>query len=309
MTGDDDLNDRLDDLMGGPIDSARPLATPKAPPEHYAPRDWTEGCPKCGGTGQFRGYSGRVLGQCFACKGKGSNTYKSSPEARAAGRTSYAARKERRENETAAIADEWRANNAARWEWLQRASASNARRGGTFDWPDKVIEGIAKYGEPTANMIATIDRLMMKDAERAEQRAAAAPRVDGRKIEHAFAVARERAARPGMLGIWTKPMVLRVNETDLSFQPGSIGSQWEHMIFVKAGERKLGHIADGRFVRKFACTDADQDAIVSACNDPLTAAKAYGKAYGRCMVCSRTLLADGSIEAGIGPICAEKYGW
>jgi hypothetical protein len=26
-------------------------------------------------------------------------------------------------------------------------------------------------------------------------------------------------------------------------------------------------------------------------------------------VCGRTLTNDGSIERGIGPICAENYGW
>ncbi len=42
---------------------------------------------------------------------------------------------------------------------------------------------------------------------------------------------------------------------------------------------------------------------------PLTLeeAKAYGKLYGVCIVCSRTLTDEGSIEAGIGPICAGKF--
>jgi len=34
----------------------------------------------------------------------------------------------------------------------------------------------------------------------------------------------------------------------------------------------------------------------------------YGRLYGRCMVCGRTLTDEGSIERGIGPICASK-GW
>jgi len=42
--------------------------------------------------------------------------------------------------------------------------------------------------------------------------------------------------------------------------------------------------------------------------DPLAAAVKYGKLTGRCCSCSRELTADGSIEAGIGPICAQKFG-
>lgn len=42
--------------------------------------------------------------------------------------------------------------------------------------------------------------------------------------------------------------------------------------------------------------------------DPLTAAKKYGKLSGRCCSCGRDLTDPDSIEAGIGPICAGKFG-
>lgn len=38
----------------------------------------------------------------------------------------------------------------------------------------------------------------------------------------------------------------------------------------------------------------------------LEIAKKYGALYGRCMICGRTLTDEGSIEAGIGPICAGR---
>lgn len=42
---------------------------------------------------------------------------------------------------------------------------------------------------------------------------------------------------------------------------------------------------------------------------PLTLeqAKEYGKLYGQCIVCARTLTDEESIAAGIGPICAGKF--
>ena len=39
----------------------------------------------------------------------------------------------------------------------------------------------------------------------------------------------------------------------------------------------------------------------------LSEAKEFGAVYGVCCVCSRTLTDEGSIAAGIGPVCAGKF--
>lgn len=39
----------------------------------------------------------------------------------------------------------------------------------------------------------------------------------------------------------------------------------------------------------------------------LELAKKYGKLYGMCVICGRTLTDEESIAAGIGPICAGKF--
>lgn len=39
----------------------------------------------------------------------------------------------------------------------------------------------------------------------------------------------------------------------------------------------------------------------------LEKAKHLGKLYGMCVICGRTLTDEGSIAAGIGPICAGKF--
>ena len=49
--------------------------------------------------------------------------------------------------------------------------------------------------------------------------------------------------------------------------------------------------------------------IMSAARDPFTAAIKYGKESGECSCCGRELTDPRSIERGIGPICAEKFGW
>lgn len=52
----------------------------------------------------------------------------------------------------------------------------------------------------------------------------------------------------------------------------------------------------------------EQD-ILACAADPLNAAIAYGKRYGKCSVCARTLTDPESIDRGIGPVCAERFGW
>lgn len=36
-------------------------------------------------------------------------------------------------------------------------------------------------------------------------------------------------------------------------------------------------------------------------------AAAYGRRTGRCIICSRTLTKQESIDAGIGPVCSSKF--
>jgi hypothetical protein len=56
-------------------------------------------------------------------------------------------------------------------------------------------------------------------------------------------------------------------------------------------------------------SDTVKEIIMAAASDPLTAVIRYGKVSGRCSCCGVKLDNPKSIEAGIGPICATKFGW
>ncbi len=56
-------------------------------------------------------------------------------------------------------------------------------------------------------------------------------------------------------------------------------------------------------------SDTVKETIMAAASDPLNAAIRYGKVSGECSCCGRELTRKDSIERGIGPICAEKFGW
>jgi hypothetical protein len=56
-------------------------------------------------------------------------------------------------------------------------------------------------------------------------------------------------------------------------------------------------------------SDEVKETLMAAANDPLNAAIRYGKVSGECSCCGRELTDPRSIERGIGPICADKFGW
>ena len=54
---------------------------------------------------------------------------------------------------------------------------------------------------------------------------------------------------------------------------------------------------------------AEEPAIESIADKPQDAAIRYGRKTGSCALCGRHLDNKQSVELGIGPICAEKFGW
>src|SRR6056300_815877 len=55
--------------------------------------EYVEKCAACNGTGRFRSYTGRVVGECFKCNGAGKQSFKTSPEQRAKARKRSADKK------------------------------------------------------------------------------------------------------------------------------------------------------------------------------------------------------------------------
>ena len=49
-------------------------------------------------------------------------------------------------------------------------------------------------------------------------------------------------------------------------------------------------------------------ALERAAKDPTAAARLYGQETGQCSCCGRELTRKESIDRGIGPVCAERFG-
>jgi hypothetical protein len=298
----DDLNDSLEGLFSG--GEARPA--PQLPAGYVGPvervmraaKTYSEPCGKCHGTGEFVGYSGRRFGPCFACKGRGKFEFKTSPEQRRANRENAAARKQRRQQETL---DEFAVNFPAEWAWM------NAKAG-SFDFARSMLDALTKWGSLTAGQLVAIQKCIQRDKERAAEREAAkaaAPTVDASKIAQAFARLRSDAAADGEGVKWLKVWVGEIKFLDA---PASNG--YAAAILVRKGDRKLGAIRGGKWERnRFQCDDATNDEVIAAITDPGGVARAYGQRTGTCCVCARELTNADSRAAGIGPICAERWGF
>lgn len=289
------FDDLADDFLGME-DHADDLAA-KASAAEFRPT-YTEVCRKCGGTGRFMSYTGRIVGQCFTCKGVGHFTRLTSPETRATARASYA-------KKTAGIAqynwDNFAASSPAHAAWIMENVDGNSYSNTQF--AESLRNSVRQYGSLTPNQAAAIDRNIATTAQRAAdaaKRIEDAPVVETSALEAAF----HRAAS----GL--KSPKLRVG--DLVFSLASASSQNAGAVYVKesgADGAYLGKVMGGKFLKVRACDDETAAKVAAVAADPKGAAIRYGREFGCCSICGRTLTDPSSIEMGIGPICAAKFGF
>lgn len=314
-----DLNDSLDDLLGGP---AAPTSAPRVLPTdaglvaaRAAAESFTETCPKCRGTGKFIGYTGRVFGDCFACKGKGSKTFKTAPQVRQQARQRVAVAK-------ATVVADHQAELAWLSETLQRA--------------DRLPEGYATMlrdfharlsagRELTDGQMAVVRKGMERSAQWAAERAQKAAQQDAGNVLDVTVVREVLQSRKKFtVALFTFSLA-----APTSANPGA--------IYVKDSGQYIGKITAGASVfrptRDF--DPARMDALREVMANPGEAAKADAarraevlaadaarraaqKAAGQepddeievpCGCCGILLTNPESRARGIGPICAGKWGF
>lgn len=280
MTRNNDLNDPLDDLFNNSAESnVVPLRQRPTPPASYEQQ----------GTSFDSGARG------YERQGR-----RSTPGGRRTGRV------------LGAVIQEWIHEHRAESEWMTEAARRNEERRGKFDFPQAMLNALAKYGSLTDNQLAAVRKCMARNAQREEARALAAVAEAGVntvacdvfKLEAAFQRARDSAAqdREGL-----KFLHLRLDT--FIFSPAGAHSRNPGAIYVKEEGTYLGKVQDGRFKRSGDCGDDQERRIVVAASDPAAAAKLYGLRTGSCSICGRELTNRASIDLGIGPICAARWGF
>lgn len=287
----DPLDDSLDGFLGdfGLEAPTGKLVLPANDEPSIADALHYDVCKACKGSKVFRSYTGRVVGPCFKCKGEGKIGYKTSAATREGNRASAAKRKQDK-------VGAWITAHPEEYAWLIVA----VKRG--FRVAQNLADDLQRFGDLTEGKVALIQRFMAEDKERAEQRENAklnAKIVDVSKIEEAFAIAMGNQVKKPKLGL----DAYRFSAVTEGKNAGS--------IYVKEIETDeyLGKITGGKFFRVRACTDEMETRIIAAAADPRAAAIAYGRREGACSVCGLTLTNHESIDLGIGPICAGKWGF
>lgn len=314
----DDLNDSLDDLLGGSTLSA---PAPRALPQddqlariretgvglEPAGKLFKVPCQKCKGRGRFIAYTGRDLGPCYTCKGKGHFERKTSPVKLAQAKVAREERKVRSAQEN------WDAFVAAHPEKAAVLTKGIAQTWGDGKWNDicRDIKGkVEKYGDLHQGTLDMLARSAARDAEREERRAqeraarvSNAATIDASKIAEAF----RRGAEAGI-----KRLVLRFNGlriVEAKKYPGTLYVTSSLRTDRDGKFAYLGKITDGKFIASRDCTPEEQAKVILVASDPANAAKVYGLETGECCVCGRELTNKESVETGIGPICSGRLGW
>jgi hypothetical protein len=164
---------------------------------------------------------------------------------------------------------------------------------------DQVLRGRVLSDRQMAAALNCAAKLKAKKQSKVT-REAQAVEVDVHFVVDAFAKASDTLLRPKMrlLGRHDQTFVL-------SMAPAHGANAGA--IYVKLDNVYMGKIAEGRFMRSYECTAANEADIVDACSRPEQAAIAYGQRFGNCSICDRTLTNALSIELGIGPICRGKF--
>jgi hypothetical protein len=101
----------------------------------------------------------------------------------------------------------------------------------------------------------------------------------------------------------------RISLGGLVFKPAKATGANPGAIYVTEHGEYLGKVLGGKFLRVRSCPEGAADKVAEMILDPKATAEAYGLRSGNCAICSRLLTNKESLDRGIGPICAEKFGW
>lgn len=271
------------------IEGTRPKAT------HTFP------CENCGGKGKVNktyGYTPMTMrtyeNTCPVCKGKGGFT--TSATDRAKSREKAAASKARKAERQ--VADFDAANPGVR-EFLVGAASWSS-------FAASLSEAIVKFGDLTEKQLAAA--LSMKEksdartAAKKAERAANTMTLDASNILGMFATAKAN-------GLNRRALLAGGTEGKLKVTPASDTSRNAGGLWVTVNEEFVGGISKtGEFQPRNNTPAWAKDALLRMAADPAGEARLYGQRTGVCCCCGRELTDPVSIEAGIGPICAEKWG-
>lgn len=195
------------------------------------------------------------------------------------------------------IVEAYKLANPEVWAWCE----AGAKRDNEFAC--SMVRAINVYGKLTEKQFAAVQNSIVRDRDRAATYAIAemnATACSVPALETAFANAKAAGVS------WPK-----LTFAEFTFSPAGANSTNPGAIYVKDRETRdyLGKVMNGKFIKSFKCNEVVEADILRVCADPHNEALAYGKKFGVCCACNRTLTDPKSVEKGIGPVCEKTFGW
>lgn len=277
---------------------------PSAPARKEVP---TIPCPKCAGTGRFTfGFVNIRTGECRQCKGTGRvrADWQKRREAFKKGEATKAQR-------LADRAAQWKADHPAAWGWLEGQMRSRNEPG---DFVRSLYDAVGTYGRLTDRQLECVERSIVKDAEfktkREAEAVARSVNVAGDGANKLVAALNHAKVHGnGGKGMKRQPTMI-VGDVDFSRAPDHGKNPGCVYVKTRSSDLYLGKIsAEGLFMPSRECDEALKAKIATIMLDPLAAAIEHGKLTGECSCCGRKLTDPVSVANGIGPVCAEGFGF
>lgn len=160
-----------------------------------------------------------------------------------------------------------------------------------------LCEQLDAKGELSDKQRAAAERMLAKLDTNAAERAKLSGEVDVTAIEALFATAKANGLkRPAFVAY------------DLRISPAPETGANAGAYYVKFAGEYQGKIKNGRFIASGAAEASTLATLNAIASDPAGAARRYGKETGICCCCGKELTDPASVEAGIGPVCATKWG-
>lgn len=275
------------DAMMADLESASPLSQASVKGKVVEPQLYP--CETCNGKGKLHSiYGGRT---CPLCKGK--KFFKNSP----------ATRKKWKED----------ARRLEKAKLEEKQAAFIEREPGLIEffrenseWSDffrSLLDSFNKYGSLTENQTragrASMERTIQSRKEKEKAREEQKVVVDLAPIKSMF----DTAVASGL-----KRTKYRAEGLELTRAPDTGRNPGAIYVNRISDNEYVGKVVRGKFEPVRSTVEEDKLSILRIAENPSEAAVRWGQKTGTCSCCGRELTDPASIAAGIGPICATKWG-
>jgi hypothetical protein len=160
-----------------------------------------------------------------------------------------------------------------------------------------IIEQIDVKGVVSDKQVAACEKMLAKLASKSADRATKSGDVDMAAIEALFATAKASGLKR-----------LAFIADGLRISPAPETGRNAGAYYVKSDDAYQGKIVGGRFIASGEADATTLPRLAEIAADPAGMARLYGKRTGICCCCGKELTDADSIAAGIGPVCAKRWG-